>query len=75
MKENNEKKEQKLAIEKEDNTYSGVGMLYGVAVGSIVGAIFNMFFDSITYFPICLSVGMMFGLAIGSSIKKDKKKK
>ena len=71
MKENNEKKEQKLAIEKEDNTYSGVGMLYGVAVGSIVGAIF----DSITYFPICLSVGMMFGLAIGSSIKKDKKKK
>ena len=60
-------------IEKEDNTYSGEGMLYGVAAGTIIVAIFTMF-ASITYLPICVSVGMMIGLAIGSSIKKDKKK-
>ena len=30
-------------IEKEDNTYSGEGMLYGVAAGTIIGAIITMF--------------------------------
>lgn len=67
MKENKEKDVQE---EKEDNTYSGEGMLYGVAAGSIIGAIITKF-STITYLPICISVGMMLGLAIGSNIKKE----
>ena len=70
MKENKED----LEIKKEkDTTYIGEGMLYGVAAGSIIGAIITRF-STITYFSICISVGMMLGLAIGSNIKKDRKK-
>lgn len=68
-------KEKDLEIaKKKDNTYTGEGMLYGVAAGSIIGAIITMF-SSITYLPICTSIGMMLGFAIGSNIKKGKKKK
>lgn len=70
MKANNKKKTK----EEKDNTYSGEGMLYGVAAGSLIGAILTMF-TSITYLPICISVGMMLGLAIGSNIKNNKDNK
>ncbi len=72
MKENSEKEEQK---EKEDNTYSGEGMLYGVAAGAVIGAIVIAISNVTYYLPLCVSTGMIIGLAIGSSIKKDKKKK
>lgn len=70
---NKENKKKEVQEEENDNTYSGEGMLYGVAIGTIIGAIITMF-ASITYLPICVSVGMMLGLAIGSSIKKIKRK-
>lgn len=65
----------KEKIEKEDNTYSGEGMLYGVAAGSIIGAIVIAIFNVTYYLPLCVSTGMMIGLAIGTSIKKDKREK
>lgn len=55
----------------EEETYMSEGMLYGVALGSIVGAMISRFTE-IMYLPICLSGGMMIGLAIGSNIKKKK---
>ena len=67
-------KENKLK-EKEDNTYSGEGMLYGVAGGSLIGAIVIAITNVTYYLPICVSTGMVIGLAIGSNIKKDKSKK
>lgn len=57
--------------DREEKTYKSKGMLYGVATGSIIGAIITRITD-ITALSICISVGMLLGLAISSSIKKDK---
>ena len=61
-------------IEKEEKTYSGEGMLYGVVAGSVIGAMVIAISNVTYYLPLCVSTGMIIGLAIGSSIKKDKKK-
>lgn len=55
-----------------EETYMAVGMIWGVAFGSIGGAIISSF-TKITYYPIFLSVGMMIGMIFGSGIKKNKK--
>lgn len=53
----------------EERTYKSKGMLYGIAVGSIIGAIITRL-TAITALPICISVGLLLGLAIGSKIKR-----
>lgn len=58
----------------EEKTYKSKGMLYGVAAGSIIGAIITRH-TSITALPTCISVGLLLGLAIGSKIKGDKSNK
>ena len=40
---NKENKKKEVQEEENDNTYSGEGMLYGVAIGTIIGAIITMF--------------------------------
>lgn len=55
----------------EERTYKSKGMLYGVAAGSVIGAIITRL-TAITALPICISVGLLLGLAIGSQIKKNK---
>lgn len=55
-----------------ERTYKSIGMLYGVAVGSIIGAIITRLTDTPTALGFCISVGLLLGLAIGSKIKKDK---
>lgn len=58
-----------------EKTHKNQRMLYGVAAGSIIGAIISRLTDTTTALAICISVGMLLGLAIGSSIKKDKSNK
>ena len=62
----------KVNVEEDDNTYSGEGMMYGVAAGSLIGAIFTSK-GNVVFLPICMSLGMVIGLAIGSCIKKKSK--
>lgn len=50
--------------------YGGQGMLYGVAAGSVIGAIIARLIGTPTALAFCISVGMLLGLAIGSNIKK-----
>ena len=59
----------------EERTYKSKGMLYGVAVGSIIGAIITRLTDTPIALGLCISVGLLLGLAIGSKIKKDKSNK
>lgn len=57
------------------NKHGSQGMLYGVAAGSVIGAIIARFIDAPTALAFCISVGMLLGLAIGSNVKKHKSDK
>lgn len=59
----------------EKRTYMSKGMLYGVATGSIIGAIITRFTDTPIALGFCISVGLLLGLAVGSIIKRDKSNK
>lgn len=65
------KKERK---DEEEKTYSGEGMLLGVAGGSIIGVIIMIITNAAEYLPLCVSMGICIGLAIGANIKKSKNK-
>ncbi len=66
MDKNNDNKEQ---------TYRSKGMLWGVALGSIVGAIIARLTDTPAAQGFCISIGILLGFAIGSNIKRQKSDK
>ncbi len=65
-------------MDKNDNkeqTYRSKGMLWGVALGSIVGATITRLTDTPKALAFCISIGMLLGPAIGSNIKRHKSDK
>ncbi len=58
-----------------ERTYRSKGLLWGMALGSIVGAIITRLTDTPTALAFCISIGMLLGFAIGSNIKRQKSDK
>lgn len=54
----------------EERTYADKGALYGVAAGSIIGAVITRFTGTV-FLPIGISLGLILGRVIGFKIKKD----
>lgn len=61
--------------ESKEKTYKSKGILYGVATGSIIGAIITRLTDTPTALAFCISIGILLGLATGSNIKRHKSDK